>query len=214
MKRRFTPLHNTAYHEAGHAVISAAVRWPVTKVTILPDESKGTGGGCHHPVSLDKLTADGTRDAAGPVLRDIAIYMAATIAESTVRRRSPTWTAVTGLGDFYVINGKKTPLRDSAGDLGEAVDRLLHLTGDDGDEYVRLSSRVWRLTVREVRARWPQVRAVAETLLEKRTLCGRSVLKIIRENGRRSGPLSAGLSEIACERRLSLAKHRRRSKGG
>lgn len=203
-------LRTTAYHEAGHAVISASVRHSMERVTIVPDGD--SAGACISPASLDERTEYGYRpNADATFLKELAVLMAGTIAGCLAKGQRPRWTAGGGVAGYSVVRvkGQKRRVRYSGGDLGQALDIVLHLVPEDEEEQARLQGRVWRLTVAEVRARWPQVRAVAEALLEKHTLSSRGLLKIIRESRGRTGPLTACLSAIARERRLSQEKGRR-----
>jgi hypothetical protein len=103
------------------------------------------------------------------------------------------------------VEGKRKRVAHASlhSDLAQTADIVLHLEPDDSRKQSRLSNQVWKWTTHEIRARWPQVRSVAESLLEKRTLSGRSVLRIIRQSGRRSGRLSANLSALVRERGLA-----------
>jgi hypothetical protein len=50
VKRKQQPeLADIAHHEAGHAVIAFALRLPVVRVHIIPDQERGRLGCCEHP---------------------------------------------------------------------------------------------------------------------------------------------------------------------
>jgi hypothetical protein len=192
----------TAIHEAGHAVIAAAARVGNTRVTIVADGD--SAGANHWTTPLESEALDGR------FLKRLAVLMAGSITTCRATGDPPAWTTGGGVAGYAVrtINGRRQRVRLSPGasDLDQATAIVLHLEPSDDAEQLRLHHRVWQWTAAEVRVRWPEIVAVAKALLQKRTLSGRSVLRIIRRGGRKSGPLAAALSALMRERRLARAR--------
>jgi ATP-dependent Zn protease len=88
-RRKLTPLECTAYHEAGHAVISFALGRPVKRVSIIPDEAEGSLGHCAHGVWPKSRRPDFNNDdrTRAFVENEIFILLAGSAAEAKARGR-------------------------------------------------------------------------------------------------------------------------------
>jgi hypothetical protein len=148
---RKTTLEATAYHEAGHAVVSFGVGRGVRRVTIIPDgDSLGhiTNHGlpAFHP---DYKTDGATRRR---VEQCVMISLAGAIAEARFK-------------------GHRRRLGDGA-DLAQVFDLASYMVGETEElnAYVRW---LWLRTRNLLEVHWPVVEHFAAELLARRHLTGR-----------------------------------------
>jgi hypothetical protein len=142
---------NTAFHEAGHAVAAFCVRQKVRKASIVP-KMDTLGHVVHSPLKFgDNGLFDDSPRGIDRAEKRIVICYAGPLASRKFQPRS-RWK-LGGSGDF-----------DTARML------MAHLQGPD-DKYNTLYSKLlWRRAELLVDFRWPEINAVAEALIEHRTL--------------------------------------------
>ncbi len=150
----------TAYHEAGHAVIGLVHGITFERVTIVPDaESLGHVAPATPAEPATRAELDRLIDG------NVCTTLAGPIAAAVYARRP--------LGKWYANGG--------AGDFGRA--RRLAATRCDGDaeeigRYLRwLEARTHRL----VSYRWGPIMAVAAALLQYGTLTGAACERVVRD---------------------------------
>lgn len=160
-----TTEERTAYHEAGHAVLSYLFELPVESVTIVPAEGylgkcqgESVPWWCHH---IDANGID-TRDKRGWAHDTIVVLFGGVEAERLLDPEIPAADLEDG----------------GAKDNGVIVDLLLELAADE-DEQEALSEYLARRTRNFLRQYWPSVQAVALALLERKTLTGQEVADLI-----------------------------------
>ena len=161
-KPRPSELECIAYHEAGHAAASFALGRDVRQVTIVPDESDGSLGGCRNGAMPD-FRPD-VRDDPGTralVEREVIILLAGEIAEAHFKGHHDD------LGEEH--------------DQSSACDLASHFCGslEQTEEYIdRLYERARNLITGPLE--WPGVEALAKALLESKTLGGRRARQVYR----------------------------------
>jgi ATP-dependent Zn protease len=146
-----------AYHEAGHAVISLEMEIPFSSVAIFPakDDSRRWGGEVS-PVTGHRSRMDRTQE----------MYYAGWIAEGRAR------------GCRYFVASLH-----AEDDIENARARFLGMCvhpPTKEQEWVHWAS-VERTVKRLVKEHWPEITAVAEELLNKKTLTMAQVQGIISE---------------------------------
>lgn len=158
----------TAYHEAGHAVVRALLGLSVRKVTVKPTEDTlGHVAGAPLPQWLCRVVeVDDPWDhawALRKILNEITSMYAGALAERLKTRR-----ALNVDGAYY--------------DHRQIADFAITVTPESHPKEMQalcawLELRASRL----LREHWKAVEAVAQALLEKRTLTGNQVLTAIAE---------------------------------
>jgi hypothetical protein len=147
---------NTAIHEAGHAVAGFFLHQRIRRVTIVPKDDT-LGHAAHFPINFE---VDGEFDRSlrgiDRAEKRVVILYAGPIAERKFAPRS-RWR-LGGSGDFET-----------------AADWLSYLQGAD-DKYNTLHEKLlWRGAELLVDSRWREINAVADALLEHRTLNTKAV---------------------------------------
>lgn len=158
-------LKETAYHEAGHAVVSVLTRCPVKKATIVPDgECLGEVFDYGSPPSIRDDIYGGVHNAATRrwLFRELMIFHAGVIAAARGMGVKPKSVAPGGRGDFD----------------GLADDALKAF-----EDYQAKVDQSYTEAEKLLVAHWEAVEAVAAALLEHRTLSGKRVRAIVMENG-------------------------------
>lgn len=152
----------TAYHEAGHAVVAAAVRYPFLSVTITP--TADALGHIQHPAWGDNIRPDITMDGNTKNLLEKAILtlLAGRWAE---KRFAGRWNNVGAASDFH-----------------EAVNlaSYIYAGGKVLQTYINwMDARVEVMV--DNRLNWAAIKALAAALLVKRRIGYREARKIIAE---------------------------------
>jgi hypothetical protein len=177
-RRRIEEDTRTAFHEAGHAVLMHALGIGCTTVTIVPDYDEMTAGSASHGGEFGKRARHpGEEDDDVATLRFAAedafllrhaiAYYAGAEAERRHNPRLKDWKAMAEEDE------RKAAYRVSEISMDdECIDLLL--------KYAR------RRCVLLVENYWPEITAVAQLLLEQRTLTGEQVKEAFRAslNGR------------------------------
>lgn len=152
--RTISLLRNTAYHEAGHAVVAWVIEPRVSfkQVSIVPGE--GSLGHMLH-TRLPRRIVDQIEYGLSPMgrlhLESYAIVsFAGRIAESKHRECPVRW--------------------GHHGDYGDVADYILRVCGDDRDLQKAWSSWMHLQAKATVNQYWPEIQSVAAALLEKKTL--------------------------------------------
>ncbi len=149
-------LQSTAYHEAGHAVISWALEYEVYKITIVPSGDKAGLVIHQNPLFGVPLDRDNSPNAVAQAKKGMMISLAGPIAQ---RKFSPeSWQDHHG-----------------AVDLESVADYALRLSGSEEDANVFLES--FDLEIKGMVDRyWLEIQNLASALLEKRTMTAEEVL--------------------------------------
>ena len=174
----------TAYHEAGHAVACYYLGVKVKSATVVPDKGQGTHGHVRHEDMYRGL--DPEIDLSGRARlrmeRSIIISLAGAAAQRRYSRQS--WRHDHGASDFRA-----------------AANLALRIGGDDdgADRFLRwLELRTDRL----VQNHWQDIERVARALLERKTMNGGEIVKIIEGEG------GTALREVGKKLRASKARRR------
>ena len=152
----------TAYHEAGHCLISLLLNVPVVSVGI---EKKASWNG--YPYIQKKGWIHHGRGVTASLENCILILLAGPTAEGMcpcgVRRD----------GNFYLAS------REDITQVYATVDEV-GFTGAARGRYMR---QCRRRVERGLKYHWPEVTALAKALLVRKRLTGKQALKIIEEAG-------------------------------
>lgn len=163
-KQKRRQLEKTAYHEAGHAVVAYLLGRSVRLVTIVPSED-GTLLG--HVLYVPPRLKDEYQYWGSPSLKRAAfenivrISLAGSIAEGRMAGRQSH--------------------RQASSDYRYAVEVVSGLVGDDRELSAYLNW-LWISTenLLSVKPHWRAVEALAQKLLELRTIKGKDAKEIIR----------------------------------
>ena len=161
-KPRHTQLERTAYHEAGHAVISEWLRIAVKRITIVADPEKGRLGHVEnyaHPSFRPDIWDDTlTRNRAE---REIMSFFAGNAAEKVL----------TGHNNW----------RGAERDTWAATELAHYVCGGDPEAY---AYQRWLMIRTEKLVRWHPhwfaIEVLARALMEGNTINGRHAIGIIR----------------------------------
>ncbi len=162
--RKGEPITLTAYHEAGHAVAAVLLRCPVESITIEPGEDSGCLGRCvlgDRPSWLCPDTSGGSR-ARFYIERRMMILLAGRVAESK------------HLGRPYH--------EGSEGDEDKIARLAEVICGSDGEDQkfiAWLHARTVNLL--SVEEHWQAVERVVAELLERKTLKGAAVRRVVEQ---------------------------------
>lgn len=143
----------TAYHEAGHAVVAICVGRAIQKVSIIPNKTRL--GACEIKKGRFQPTGDWLED-------EVLILFAGVAAEAKVTRKYD-WQGA----DQDMRNVRRLTLSRAGDELrAEKLERRLlakteHLLSDEST--------------------WKVVQQIAEALLEKETISGRSAMHLHRQ---------------------------------
>jgi hypothetical protein len=154
-------LERTAYHEAGHAVANCLLRVPFVSVSIVRTEE--TLGNVSHGMSTPSFLGDEFLYDPRAVRRArklITVLHAGQIAE-------------------WIASGRRNPDGASA-DNNEAVDLALRLAGN-GEEATALLKDDVIAAEKLIRESWNAVSALAEYLLEHKTVGAQRARRLIRD---------------------------------
>jgi ATP-dependent Zn protease len=159
---------STAYHEAGHAVAAVAHKGKLKTVTIVP--GKGYAGRVrrHRERNLQGIERDNTPRGQRAAENAAQIELAGYIAQKRYKRRS-----------CHKYHWES--------DRNAATDLLLSFSSSTRhlDAYIKaISIRTEDLVAHW----WPAIKAVAAALLERGTLSGDEVQKIVEAAMRRATP--------------------------
>jgi hypothetical protein len=172
---------STAYHEAGHAVLSTELGLAVHSVTIVP--SGDNAGSCRYYRSrrwYERITEGGA--TAGDLQRaehELMVSFAGIIAQQ-VHLGVDKKAVEAGFGRERWDDGTSTAVRGS--DLDRGIDLTPMMCGEDEEEQGAYTNWLWirtRNMLRQPRA-WAAVEAVARELLAKDKLSGKEVSAIWR----------------------------------
>lgn len=151
----------TAFHEAGHAVVSVVERVPLTRVTIVEDgDALGSCGHMPWPTSVQP-EYDGSSRTTARIRRQIRVLFAGVIAEAK-STGSKRWN----LRGFHSD-------RVSIGDLALYVE-------SGREDASAVCERERCNTEALVAEHWRAIVSVALALLEHESLSGRRVREIVR----------------------------------
>jgi hypothetical protein len=160
----------TAYHEAGHAVVTFWLGLRLRSLTIVPDLTQGSTGSCHHSSlglrGVDYSPSDKNRLRAE---RGIIVALAGMEAQRRFRPRS--------VRHYHAWHDYRNAVDLASYFFGDAdvltqfmkfmVARTQHLLGESGV--------------------WDCVRTVADALLKQPTMIGHEVEALIRSSLRNGG---------------------------
>lgn len=154
-------LTNTAYHEAGHAVMHIVRSIPIDYVTIVPnDDYKGAVRWNHGPsVMLNMNMGNNSREIRSLAIDAILISLAGPVAEEK-------------FAGLYDKNG-------SADDLFHADEIAMHYSRNP-EKYIKAK---FAETRKVISRNWRLVGRVAEALLEHKTLDHDTLLEIAETEG-------------------------------
>ena len=157
--RNTKALQSTAFHEAGHAVISWALEYEVYELTIVPSEDKAGLVKYQNPLLGVPLDRDNSPNAVAQAKKAMMISLAGPIAQ---RKFDPeSWEDHHGAVDFEKV-----------------VDFALRLGGGEEDANVFLESL--DPEIKDMIDRyWPEIQNLASVLLEKRTMSAKEVENVI-----------------------------------
>lgn len=180
-------LKATAYHEAGHAVVSVLTRHTVKKATIVSDgETLGEVFNSGWPPSIIADCETGACESKSRrwLFREMIIKHAGMIAEAR---------GTGGMTEDVVEWG--------GSDSSELADYVLRAFSDPQEKVDQAKQETEKL----LDAHWEAVEAIAAALLEHRTLSGKRVRAIVMENGGRSYLVRGGQKSVEIENRGARA---------
>jgi hypothetical protein len=184
--KRIDPLTRTAHHEAGHAVLSAAINDTPRHVSIKPN--------------WNTLGRSGARVSARSTSL-VQVHLAGFAAEHLLTGSRPR--QLDQEVGFAILSHAHLALRDAfAGsehhDGCRAVQEVLRMgVPADGDEIKREVERFYEVAKRSLAAVWPAVKALAKALLEHEELDREGVEKAL-------GPFDLFTSVLAVQRAHGL----------
>lgn len=147
----------TAFHEAGHAVMAELCGRQVTEVEILGDREH-TGSVQSLAFPPDPASGALSQAETEDVERQLKIVLAGTVVEAMV----------TGREDWD----------ETSGDLDAAVRLAMRLV-DDCEDVLPLLADIRADVERDLRRQWTAVEAVAEALMQHKSLTGTEVRKLL-----------------------------------
>ena len=151
----------TAYHEAGHALMAHLCGQQITEVEIVGDDDHaGSVQSLSFPV--DPHDEGETRTQRGAMKRRLKCVLAGTVAEAIVTGRSG-WD-------------------ESCEDLDIAV-RLAMPLVDDCEDVVPFLEDLGSQIKDDLRAHWDTIEVLVRELLERKSLTGGEVRRIIESEG-------------------------------
>ncbi len=158
----------TAYHEAGHMVAAWELGLSITGATIVPDPDKGHQGHVEVPKE-DRVRYADWADEHESLYARLVTYFAGTAA-------SVKFTDVP-LPD----EAMQVALESPGSDYYNISDLILSVAGPDPKKQQEVGDRAQRHASFLIRARWGQVGAVAEALIERKTLDAAECRRVLEE---------------------------------
>jgi len=159
-KRPSKQLIDTAYHEAGHAVIMAHHGWAIDNATIAPGDGY-LGRVVYAKHRLQRVKRD----------LDILKFESVTLL---IRERIEIHIMVLFAGEIAAKHRKGQKRTQWYGSDAYLFDMLLSLSGSE-DEASAYGQWLYLRTHGLIRRHWPSIIRVADALLEKQTLTGDEV---------------------------------------
>ncbi|HEY6701787.1 MAG TPA: hypothetical protein VI137_13415 [Pseudolabrys sp.] len=147
----------TAYHEAGHAVVAAALRRKVHSITIIPDAEAHGRVRHESPLRGIRLDFDGSNRARLRAEEAIMIFLGGPIAERRAFPRS--------LRHWH-----------THGDYTKATDISGSVCGSTEEESAFLNWLAIK-TQKILDLRWNQIERIAAALIERRRLSGKEIVE-------------------------------------
>lgn len=170
--RRTISLKQTAYHEAGHAVMTVWLRLRCRHVSIIPDENEGTLGHLLQgkPARVEPESVEPSSKTQFQLERLALVDLAGNAAEC-------------------LLTGRKC-FAGSNSDFTNACNRLYHLTKDEDEIRAYIGwLRERAKTTLSLNFNWFAVETLANELLKEKYLGRKKVYKIIRKAWYDSCPL-------------------------
>jgi len=167
MSRKTNQLYYTAIHEAGHAVVTWQLGLQVTKITIRPDNQEGTFGSCQN-----KPIGKWFQPDVGVLLVDDSHWrmLRRAINEATI--------FLAGMEAEARVRGRRN-LTGASSDMRNATELCQYFADDYGPETNAMAEWL-RIRARGIVNRnWESVEALANALLELKTLKGKEALRIM-----------------------------------
>jgi hypothetical protein len=155
-------LECVAYHEAGHAVMSLAMRWKLLSITVVPHQN--TLGSCRNKPPPSIFQPDGNSDwqTLARVEREIMIFLGGVAAEQILR----------GLADWKI---------SADADMERAFDLAVYVCGDEKEISAFLQWLHRRtLNLLGLDHHWRAVEGIAEALIEHKTVSGRRARQLFQ----------------------------------
>jgi hypothetical protein len=172
------PTRSTAFHEAGHAVTAAVLGLETEKVSIEPSADDA---GCHKLADAEYERVSSAERVFAQLEMpgfDGCRFEAKEEADQLLRRHM----MVVQAGEEAQRRAVPASFRHHhvrAGDHGRIIDLALRLTGGNSDAVEALDQDIRSETKRLLDEHWRAVEAVAEALLERRTLSGAEVQRLV-----------------------------------
>ena len=151
-------LAKSAYHEAGHAVACLVYSFAIKEISIA---SKADSAG---RVKTERTVEETLKKGSKEELRDCATML---FAGGKAEER---FCAETGQ-EFYPLS--------SGSDILWTIDILKKLHPENNEERLRIRFELSDRASDLVNAQWAQIQAVAQALLEHKTLSGEDVRRIV-----------------------------------
>src|SRR5215212_3268592 len=156
-----------AYHEAGHMVAAWELGLNVLGATIVPDPKAGYAGRVIVPVEDRVRYADWVESESAYLYAHMIMrYAGMEAGEKYLGVPTPEVDIDLGLV------GPDT-------DYGQIADAVLEIAGDNEQEQAETSELARRHAELLVSARWSQIEAVAEKLMERETLDERECREVL-----------------------------------
>lgn len=155
-----TKLAATAYHEAGHAIVTLCLGYPVHHVTIEPGDDYTGVCRSDNPLFDCDLEIDGPGTATD---RRVRHRLFAAFAGPLAERR---------------FDPEGFNIEDSSADYEVIFDLVLRLGGGDNNVGEKLEAQADALVLKH----WPLIDRAARALLERTTLSGADLAELIDFN--------------------------------
>jgi hypothetical protein len=156
----------TAYHEAGHMVVAWELGLNVLGATVIPDPEEGYAGRVVVPVEDRVRYADWVDEGAYLFTHMVMLFAGIAAGERYLGAPLP---------EMNIDVGFVSP--DS--DYGGIADALGNVAGPDEQDQLETSASAQRIAEYRVAARWSQIEAVAQTLMDRETLDERECRRVL-----------------------------------
>jgi ATP-dependent Zn protease len=157
----------TAYHEAGHMVVAWELGLNVLGATVIPDPEEGYAGRVVVPVEDRVRYADWVESERAYLFAHMVMLYAG-IAAGERYLGAP-------LPEMNIDVGFVSPDSDYDG----IADALLNVAGPGEKDQLETSASAQRIAENRVTARWSQIEAVAQTLMDRETLDERECRRVL-----------------------------------